>query len=148
MPSLRKLGKSHKPRIEPATTPVDRRGLDAMLSLKPVPGYHDIIHHRAAFRWLSDLSRRDPVAFLRLTGPNSRQLRRLYGRRHRSRRLPMGTWQGWHMLEHALEWEIWTGPTSTVIHVKANDDFVSDPLIGVGIVGFLKDMRDCLMTSD
>jgi len=107
----------------------------------------DAADHPHAARWLRETARRDPIGYLRLTGPNRRRLEAIYGRPTLKADGKNGWAAGWTLTEFNLSWIILTGEDGTLFRLRlpgGSDDHLSDPRVGVGITRFLQSLYEAL----
>ena len=101
----------------------------------------DVVDHPSVSIWMKDTARKDPEGFLRLVGPNMKQLQKVLGPTDWKNDGEKGWTHGWSVYDNSLHWLILTGPQGTMFRLRLpvpGESYLSDPRVGVGIIQYLQ----------
>jgi hypothetical protein len=109
----------------------------------------DVVDHPTVWRWMRDLSRRDPEGFARLCSDNLVRVKRIYGRPDWLSNDNKPWTHAWAVSANGLNWVIQCSSESTWFKIRvpagSSLDYISDPRVGAGANAFLQILLRRLM---
>ena len=107
----------------------------------------DVADHPSVSLWMKEAAKKDPEGFLRLVGPNEKQLVRIFGPADWRNDGEKGWTHAWSVYDNSLHWLVLTGPQGTLFRLRLpvpGDSYLSDSRVGVGIVQYLQNLLKIL----
>lgn len=107
----------------------------------------DVIDHPSVGMWMRETAKKDPQGFLRLTGDNTKDFLKFFGKPKWKNDGKKGWTHGWSVHENNLRWLILTGEQGTIFRLRVpvvGDAYLNDPRVGVGIIQYLSSLLKIL----
>lgn len=126
-----------------------RQGSGASKEGHTVSFLFDAADHPQVGLWLMERARTDPNGFMRLVGPNVRDLTKIYGQAQWREDGQHGWTHAWSVRAHGLAIVVQSGDQGTMFRVRTAtpaEGYTQDAGVGVGLVRFLERLAGQLAT--